>query len=59
MDSEEIECFEAAAGDLLCDLGYEPAFARLGPAARRRVERVKHAFTVDAQQRRWRLPDLW
>lgn len=59
MDSSEIESFEAAAGDLLHRLGYELGCPKVGQAVRRRVERVKQAFTCEVQQRRWRLPDLW
>ena len=59
MDCEEIERFEAAAGDLLHHLGYELTFARIGPTTRRQVERVRDTFTAEAHERRWRLPDRW
>jgi sulfotransferase family protein len=59
MESSAIECFEAAAGDMLQQLGYELACTKIGRIACRRMEQVKSVFTAEAQQRRWRLPDRW
>jgi hypothetical protein len=59
MDDHDVEAFEAAAGDLLERLGYERAHRSIGPAARRRVDLAKAAFTTEARQRCWRLPEDW
>jgi hypothetical protein len=59
MDADDVEAFEAAAGDLLQRLGYELVHGRVGPAARGRADRAKATFTAEARERCWRLPEDW
>jgi hypothetical protein len=54
MDTADLERFEAAAGDLLADLGYDLA---TGPPARELLEYTSHvreAFERDVSPRRRR-----
>jgi hypothetical protein len=51
MPHEDVERFEAAAGDLLEELGYPRAFARPGPRAREHAARINRLFTEDARSR--------
>jgi Sulfotransferase family len=48
----DLEVFEAAAGDLLDDLGYGRAVPRPGEAARERVRRVTSVCTQELPRRR-------
>lgn len=60
MPSGQVELFEAAAGDLLDELGYERAFPRPGPDALRRAKEVGETFAADVLTRpRARLPERW
>jgi hypothetical protein len=59
MPSDEVERFEAAAGDVLEDLGYSRAFPHPGSAARDRVATLREAFTADLHQLRRRRPRGW
>jgi sulfotransferase family protein len=49
---EDTEAFEAAAGDILNELGYERAVPRPGPSARRQVARIASLYTDDMPPRR-------
>jgi hypothetical protein len=59
MDRDELERFESAAGAFLQHIGYELGCARVSDAARQRAERAKQAFTIEAHQRNFRLPESW
>jgi hypothetical protein len=59
MPAEDVERFEAAAGDLLDDLGYDRAAPNLRPEAMRYAHELRRAFIEDARSRRWRLPERW
>jgi hypothetical protein len=59
MPSEDVERFEAAAGDLLSELGYPRAVGRLPDRASARAARTRSAFTADARARRRVLPGAW
>jgi len=52
LDREALEVFEAAAGDLLDELGYERAVRQPGAAARRRVARIASLCAGDLPHRR-------
>ncbi len=59
MPTEEVERFEAAAGDLLDVLGYERAHPKISQQVARDVQVLQQQFTAEVQQKNWRLPDLW
>ena len=58
MPHEAVERFEAAAGDLLEDLGY-PLATSPGPAAVEHASRVREAFSTGTGSRNQRLPAGW
>lgn len=58
MKTDEIERFEAVAGDLLEELGYERACPKISPEVRRDVDDLKQAFAKEVAGR-WRLPEPW
>ena len=59
MPAEDVERFEAAAGDLLDELGYPRAFPHPRPEALRHASRIRDLFTQDARSRRRMLPEQW
>jgi Sulfotransferase family len=59
MPAEAVERFEATAGDLLDDLGYPRAFARIPVGADEQAARVRSTFTEDARARGRVLPGGW
>jgi hypothetical protein len=59
MAAEDIERFEAAAGDLLDELGYARRVPRPNRAALERAERLRASFTEEVRRRRARVPRTW
>ena len=59
MPAEDVERFEAAAGDLLGELGYARAFPRPSAEKLERATRIREAFTREVRERRERLPERW
>ena len=59
MGPDEIEQFEAVAGGLLAELGYEPGVDAVSSTARARAARTRQAFVADLQTRGSRLPTAW
>ena len=59
MPAADVERFEAAAGDVLAELGYARDFERPSSEARDHAARVKESFTSDVRARPRRLPDCW
>jgi hypothetical protein len=59
MPAEEVERFEAAAGDLLDELGYPRAYPRPSPRALEHAREVHRAFTQDLRSNGSRLPERW
>lgn len=59
MAPEDVERFEAVAGDLLGDLGYERAYPVISSGVRQQVDLLKEQFTNEANTRNWRLPVSW
>jgi hypothetical protein len=59
MSSDDVERFEAAAGDLLAELGYPRVRRRLAARAGARAAQTRAEFTADARARRRRLPGAW
>jgi hypothetical protein len=59
MPAEDIERFEAAAGDLLDELGYPRAFPRPSPDIRKRASMIRDLFTHELYSRREVLPNRW
>src|SRR5918998_4742856 len=51
MPAKDVERFEAAAGDLLEELGYERTFSRQTPQALERATRVRGTFIRHVQER--------
>jgi hypothetical protein len=59
MPAEDVERFEAAAGDLLDDLRYDRAAPNPRPEAMHYAREFRRTFTEDARSRGWRLPERW
>jgi Sulfotransferase family len=59
MSEEDLERFEAAAGELLDELGYPRAVPEPGPQAVERAARVRESFVRDSRRRGQRLPQGW
>src|SRR5262249_36457341 len=59
MTDWDIELFEAAAGDLLGELGYERAFLRPRVAALNAASRIENAFTRNLRARGEQIPERW
>jgi hypothetical protein len=59
MSAEDVERFEAAAGDLLDELGYPRAAPRPRPEALEHAARARERFTLEAQERGRGLPEHW
>jgi hypothetical protein len=59
LSSADLECFEAVAGDLLDELGYERGLPEPSREARAHAARVRGSFMRELQARRRRLPRHW
>jgi hypothetical protein len=59
MGEEDIERFEAAAGELLDELDYPRAVPEPGPPAVKRAALVRESFVRDSRSRGQRLPKGW
>jgi hypothetical protein len=59
MPAEDLERFEAVAGDLLQELGYERAFPFPSSRALEHAARTRETFSRDVQERGARLPGRW
>lgn len=59
MPRSEIERFEAVAGDLLDELGYERAALNPGGERQSHAERIRELFTEDTRARGGSLPTRW
>jgi hypothetical protein len=59
MPPEDVERFEAAAGDLLEELGYPRAFPRVTANAREHAARMREAFGNEIRALGGRLPRRW
>jgi Sulfotransferase family len=59
MTAEEVERFEAAAGDLLDELGYTRAYLRLSPQALEHASKMHNLFTQDLHSNGGQLPERW
>jgi hypothetical protein len=59
MEEENLERFEAAAGELLDELGYPRAVPDPGPPAVERAALVRESFVRDSRSRGKRLPRAW
>ena len=59
MPAADVERFEAAAGDVLVELGYARGVERPSLEAQERAAKVKESFTRDVRARPWRLPQRW
>src|SRR5262249_22139790 len=57
--SADVERFEAAAGDLLEELGYPRAFPRPSPEVMKQTARIREHFTQDLRCREEVLPECW
>lgn len=59
MPAQDVERFEAAAGDLLDELGYARGAASASDEKRACAERLRHVFADDARSRRGAVPAAW
>jgi LPS sulfotransferase NodH len=59
MPPQEVERFEAAAGELLDELGYPRAFPRIEAKALRRAARMRELFSDAMREKAARLPRGW
>ncbi len=59
MPAADQECFEAAAGDLLDELGYPRAVPRPGSETLRHALRIQESFIRDLRDRRKVVPERW
>src|SRR5262249_8484275 len=59
MAPEQVERFEAAAGDLLDELGYTRAIARPAPDILKQTSRIRELFTQDLHAREEVVPECW
>ena len=59
MRPDDVERFEAAAGDLLAELGYERMFPRPALDTVRETSRLRDVFIGDCQERGQPLPAAW
>jgi len=57
MPMEDVERFEAAAGNLLEELGYERTISRLTPQALEQATRIRKTFSRDVQEREGHSPE--
>jgi LPS sulfotransferase NodH len=58
MPAETCQQFEAAAGDLLAELGYARAWPRVSPDVEKQVDEIRLRFCAEASGRGDRLPGL-
>src|SRR5262249_49148430 len=58
MPAEACQQFEAAAGDLLAQLGYPRAWPRISPDVEKQVDEIRLRFCAEASGRGDRLPGL-
>lgn len=59
MPPADLQRFEAAAGDLLDEVGYARGVDELPPAVLERAAKLKESFTRDVKARSRRLPQRW
>lgn len=59
MPSDDIQRFEAAAGDLLQELGYPLRAPSIAPQIENETRRVEEQFTDEAISFGWRFPRMW
>jgi hypothetical protein len=59
MSAEDVERFEATAGELLDELGYPRLHPRVSERAEERAAKIRSAFTDDARARHRALPERW
>jgi hypothetical protein len=59
MAPSDVERFEAAAGDLLAELGYPRAFPSPSPDVAKDVARIRESFTQELRSRQDALPEVW
>jgi hypothetical protein len=59
MSPEDVERFEAAAGDLLEELGYRRAFPHPSAEVAKQVSRIRELFTQQLQCQQDVLPERW
>lgn len=59
MAPQQLERFEAAAGELLDELGYPRAFPRIGADVRRQAARMRELFSDAMREKEARLPRTW
>ena len=59
MPPEDVERFEAVAGELLDDLGYPRAFPRIHAKARGHAARMRELFSDAMREQEARLPQCW
>jgi hypothetical protein len=59
MDADDVLRFEAAAGELLDELGYTRGTPRLSRSQRERAARIRERFATEAHSRRRPLPRAW
>ncbi len=59
MPAQDIERFEAVAGDLLNELGYARAIPHLLPETVGYASSIRNFFGRDVRSRGWRLPKCW
>jgi hypothetical protein len=59
MSSEDLERFEAAAGELLDELGYERVLPRPSPRALGHASRTHDSFLRDLRARGQKIPEGW
>jgi hypothetical protein len=55
----DLRRFEAAAGQLLDELGYERAAGSISEDELGRAERLRQVFADTARSRRWAVPAAW
>jgi hypothetical protein len=59
MTLDDIECFEAAVGDLLEELGYPRVVPDPPQEKLEEATRIRHAFTQEVRAKGKRLPEKW
>jgi hypothetical protein len=59
MDADDVLRFEAAAGDLLDELGYPRGAHSISSKRRERAARIRERFAAEAHSRRRPLPRAW
>jgi hypothetical protein len=59
MPADDVRRFEAAAGDLLDELGYPRAFPDPAPEAREHAARMRALFSEEMLNREGRFPRQW